>query len=450
MARLLLIDIKNIKYKRNMKNKTLNIFIGLVILGLSACNSNKASTIEKKEVQFAPLKERNTELAKLPDWETVKSNSAELFSNIKKDALDLKSKLLLAQLYMQEARITGEHPYYYPATLIILEEVVKQDPENFEAHAFKASVLLSLHHFKEALEVGTKAAEINMDNGFIYGVLCDANVELGNYEEAVKMSDKMQSLRPSLEAYSRVSYLREIYGDNSGAIEAMKLAYQAGLAGSEEASWAGNILSNLYENNGDLNNAAAMSETILAQRPGYAFSVNTLGQIEMDKGNYDKAIAKFDEAIKVIPEVAFYENKAMALKRKGETAKSRDIYEKCILMLREDVASGHFVDMELAKIYLELGDNTNAMKFARIEFDRRPENIDANHTIALVFHVMQDYAAAKKHIDKAMRMGTKDAKLLADASQIEKDLGNVKVAMELINKSKKINPYLPKPQLKKS
>jgi len=433
-----------------MKNKTLNIFIGLVILGLSACNSNKASTIEKKEVQFAPLKERNTELAKLPDWETVKSNSAELFSNIKKDALDLKSKLLLAQLYMQEARITGEHPYYYPATLIILEEVVKQDPENFEAHAFKASVLLSLHHFKEALEVGTKAAEINMDNGFIYGVLCDANVELGNYEEAVKMSDKMQSLRPSLEAYSRVSYLREIYGDNSGAIEAMKLAYQAGLAGSEEASWAGNILSNLYENNGDLNNAAAMSETILAQRPGYAFSVNTLGQIEMDKGNYDKAIAKFDEAIKVIPEVAFYENKAMALKRKGETAKSRDIYEKCILMLREDVASGHFVDMELAKIYLELGDNTNAMKFARIEFDRRPENIDANHTIALVFHVMQDYAAAKKHIDKAMRMGTKDAKLLADASQIEKDLGNVKVAMELINKSKKINPYLPKPQLKKS
>ena len=450
MARLLLIDIKNIKYKRNMKNKTLNIFIGLVILGLSACNSNKASTIEKKEVQFAPLKERNTELAKLPDWETVKSNSAELFSNIKKDALDLKSKLLLAQLYMQEARITGEHPYYYPATLIILEEVVKQDPENFEAHAFKASVLLSLHHFKEALEVGTKAAEINMDNGFIYGVLCDANVELGNYEEAVKMSDKMQSLRPSLEAYSRVSYLREIYGDNSGAIEAMKLAYQAGLAGSEEASWAGNILSNLYENNGDLNNAAAMSETILAQRPGYAFSVNTLGQIEMDKGNYDKAIAKFDEAIKVIPEVTFYENKAMALKRKGETAKSRDIYEKCILMLREDVASGHFVDMELAKIYLELGDNTNAMKFARIEFDRRPENIDANHTIALVFHVMQDYAAAKKHIDKAMRMGTKDAKLLADASQIEKDLGNVKVAMELINKSKKINPYLPKPQLKKS
>jgi len=433
-----------------MKNKTLNIIIGLVIIGLIACNSNKANTIKQKEVQFSPLKERNSELAKLPDWETVKSKATEFFNNIKNDSLDTKSKLLLAQLYMQEARITGEHPYYYPATLTILEDVIKHNPENFEAYAFKASVLLSLHHFKEALEVGTKAAGINRNNGFICGVLCDANVELGRYEEAVKMSDLMQSLRPGLESYSRASYLREIYGDNVGAIEAMKLAFQAGLAGSEEASWAGNTLSHLHKNTGDLKKAEEISQIIIEQRPGYAFSLSTLGQIEIDKGHYDKAIARFDEAIKVMPEVAFFENKAIALNRMGETAKSQDIYQKCIKMLTTDAESGHYVDMELAKIYLEIGDNFNAMKFAITEFERRPENIDVNHTMARVYFAMGDFVTAKKHIDIAMRMGTKNAELLAHAGQIEKELGNAKVAAELMNKSKKINPFLYNPQLKKS
>ncbi|MFM9945878.1 MAG: tetratricopeptide repeat protein [Bacteroidia bacterium] len=420
------------------------------MIGAIACTSNKANTIKQGKAQFAPLKERNTELAKLPDWELVKSKATEFFSNIKNDSLDLKSKLLLAQLYMQEARITGEHPYYYPATLTILDDVIKHDNENFEAHAFKASVLLSLHHFKEALEVGTKAASINGNNGFIYGVLCDANVELGNYEEAVKMSDRMQSLRPGLESYSRASYLREIYGDNTGAIEAMKMAFQAGLAGSEEASWAGNTLSHLYENTGDLKNAEEVSLIILQQRPSYAFATDALGRIEMAKGNYDKAIVKFDEAIKVMPEVSFYENKAEALKLKGDLAKANEIYKTCITMLSEDSESGHYVDMELAKIYLELGDIENAMKYAKTEYNRRPNNIDANHCMAWVYYTKGNFAEAKKYMDKAMRMGTKNAELLAQAGQIEMAAGNSKLAAELMAKSKKINPNMPNTPLKKS
>jgi tetratricopeptide (TPR) repeat protein len=223
------------------------LLIVLFLAGLTAC-SNQKKLETKSNATFLPLKERNKALAEAADWASIKSKATALFQNIKSDSMDLKSKLLLAQLYMQEARITGEHPYYYPATLTILDDVLRHEPSNFEALAFKSSVLLSLHHFKEALEVGYQAKSINSNNGFIYGVLCDANVELGNYAEAVKMSDQMQTLRPGLESYSRASYLREIYGDNAGAIAAMKLAFEAGLAGSEEASWAGNTLAQLYLN----------------------------------------------------------------------------------------------------------------------------------------------------------------------------------------------------------
>ena len=61
-----------------------------------------------------------------------------------------------------------------------------------------------------------------------------------------------------------------------------------------------------------------------------------------------------------------------------------------------------------------------------------------------------DYANAKKHMDKALRMGTQNAKLLAKASVIEKAAGNDKSAGIYMEKSKKINPYIQTIQQKKS
>ena len=51
------------------------------------------------------------------------------------------------------------------------------------------------------------------------------------------MADKMVSIRPDLRSYSRISYLREIHGDMPGAIEAMKMAIQAGYPGYEDRAW---------------------------------------------------------------------------------------------------------------------------------------------------------------------------------------------------------------------
>jgi tetratricopeptide (TPR) repeat protein len=416
------------------------LLIVLFLAGLTAC-SNQKKLETKSTATFLPLKERNKALAEAADWASIKSKATALFQNIKSDSMDLKSKLLLAQLYMQEARITGEHPYYYPATLTILDDVLRHEPSNFEALAFKSSVLLSLHHFKEALEVGYQAKSINSNNGFIYGVLCDANVELGNYAEAVKMSDQMQTLRPGLESYSRASYLREIYGDNAGAIAAMKLAFEAGLAGSEEASWAGNTLAQLYLNTGDLKNAELLSQMILEQRNSYAFSVNTLGEIQLAKGNYAKAIEFFDQAVKIMPEYSFYENKAKTYQAMGEVKKAESLYRETLTMLAEDAESGHYVDMDLAKVYLQLNDVENALKYARIEYNRRPLNKDANHTIAMVMHKKGDYAAAKTYMDVAMRLGTQNAELLTDAAQIEMSLGNKEQGVSMLSKAKKINTF---------
>ena len=144
---------------------------------------------------------------------------------------------------------------------------------------------------KKHLWLGKAALKLNKYNAQIYGILVDANVELGNYAEAIKMADKMVSIRPDLRSYSRISYLREIHGDNNGAIEAMTMAVTAGYPGFEQSEWTRLTLGNLYETNGDLDQAALQYQTILENRENYPFAIAALANIEIKKGNFEESRA---------------------------------------------------------------------------------------------------------------------------------------------------------------
>lgn len=169
---------------------------------------------------------------------------------------------------------------------------------------------MSQHQFSEARELAEKARQLNPNNAYVYGVLVDANVELGNYEEAVAMSDKMQQLKPLLESYSRASYLREIYGQYPSSIEAMKLAVVAGLPGSEPQCWSKNILGQLYETTGQLANAEQQYKEILAMRPSYAFALGGLARVHKARKEYDKALVMLEKASAIMPEFSFHEEMA--------------------------------------------------------------------------------------------------------------------------------------------
>ena len=78
------------------------------------------------------------------------------------------------------------------------------------------------------------------------GVVDVALVELGRYPEAVTAVQKMVDFRPDLASYARVSYVRELYGDLPGALDAMRRAVEAGGQASENNAYVivlyGNLL----------------------------------------------------------------------------------------------------------------------------------------------------------------------------------------------------------------
>ncbi len=384
---------------------------------ITSCNSSegklKAYISEQNPMDIPELLERKGELASASEWTKTKEKTAELKAKLATKPQDVKTRLQLATIFITEQRITGEHHYYYPAIEKILNGVLSIDPKNFEANVFKASLRMSQHQFADAKKIAEEAKAINPDNAYVYGILVDANVELGNYEEAVAMSDKMQALKPSLESYSRASYLREIYGDYDGAIAAMKLAVQAGLPGSEPQSWSLNVLGDLYYNIGKLDEAEKTFEANLQLRPSYAPSMAGLAKVEMKKKNYTRALALLDSANAIMPQSSFEEQKADVYAAMGDTKKAMDKYAEVQKMLITDANSNHHsVSLELARSFIKTNQWDSAKKYAVMEYTIRPKNIDVNNELAWIAYSQNDFAKAKEYLKTAMSTGSKNPELL--------------------------------------
>ena len=280
-----------------MKNK--NIYTACIVLFVMAVIAIVIRYDHKKvaeENKDYALLERKGALANSNEWRQAKRSSDSLLALIKDNPTDSKSQLRLAQLYIQEARVTGNYAYYDIAAMKYVKDVLDIDSLNFTALVFKSLIYMSQHHFADGLDVAHKAQQVNPYNVYVYGLLVDGNVEMGNYDTAVSYADKMVSVRPDLTSYSRVSYLREIFGDYDGAIKAMQMATEAGGAGDEHTEWTRYQLANLYQKTNDYKKANTLYDLSLTVRPNYAYAIAGLAQIAAAEKDYVKAVSLYQKA----------------------------------------------------------------------------------------------------------------------------------------------------------
>ena len=404
---------------------------------------------KKPAVRTPEFIERQGSLAAGKEWLNTKAAIEGLLAKLRTNPDDQKSRLLLAQAYMQEGRITGNHPYYDGAAMELLDQVLKANPEDFEALCCKSSLCLTQHHFAQGLGLAEQAVKLNPNSGFVYGLLTDANVEMGHYDEAVKMADKMNALRPDLPAYARVSYLREIYGDMPGAIQAMDMAVKAGYTGLEQTEWTRVALGHLYEVNGDTAKARQYYQIALYVRPGYAYALAGLGRMAAARKDYPKAIKFYQEARITVKDYAFADELTDLYRLNGQPDEAKKMAGESIDMLASAAKEadsneqmGHYADRELAYAYLKTDELDKALEHAKIEYARRPDNIDVNETMAWVLYKRGQYAEAQKYMQVARRTGSKNPVLLCRAGLILTKTGKTAEGQALIENSLKTAPYL--------
>jgi tetratricopeptide (TPR) repeat protein len=312
----------------------------------------------------------------------------------------------LAQIYIQESRVTANHHFYVPVASALIDETLRLDPDNFEGLVTGAGLEMTLHQFQKADEMVTHAIRENPYNATSYGVLCDANVELGNYQLAVTACDSMMAKRPDLRSYARASYLRQLMGNDDASIRAMLLAADAGVSGSEGRSWTLYQLGNLFFQSGKLDTAAFIFNGILEERPGYAYAKSGLAMVHLARAEYTDAIRELATALQALPEHVFLEQLADVYIAMGDTSNARTLETRVFAAFDQHEKDGWNVDREYAQFAADHGVRLDeAVTRAEREWKRRPNNADAIETYAWTLYKDGSPQEAETVIDRGLKSG---------------------------------------------
>ena len=438
-----------------MKKNTL--YLILIAIFISAAGfiifKAKGDNLKKKMVVYPFLNRKGITTA-TAEWKTNREAAEKLIKIIEANPKELNAMLRLSNLYILEARASGNYGYYDQAAMKYINEVLAQESTNFEALTLKALVYMSQHHFADGLAIAQSAERLHPHNAFIQGVIVDGQVEMGNYDSAVISADKMISIRPDLRSYARISYLREIHGDYPGAIEVMKLAVEAGLPGDESTEWARIQLAHLYEMVGDGEMAKITYETSLSMRPNYVHALAGLASLALAAHDYEKAIGYYQQADSLVSDFTYKEELIHVYQLAGQKEKADQMatvvtaeMEKNAIAVNADENIGHYADKELAYAYLKVGNYNKALEHALAEYNRRPKNIDVNETLAWVYYNMDESKKALPFITAALITNSMNPILMGKAGLIFKKSGDIIKADQYLHASLKNNANIPE-QLK--
>lgn len=364
----------------------------------------------------------------------------QLQQRIRRMPEDVQSAALLGQAYVQRVRETGD-PSYYTKAEAVLAAAQRRDPQHVETLIGLGTLALARHDFAGALALGEQARALNPDIPRIYGVIGDAQIELGRYDEAVQTIQHMVDLRPDLSSYSRVSYLRELHGDNAGAIEAMQAAVTAGGPNTENTQWTRVQLGNLAFNQGDLATAERHYQLALDRLPDYVPATAGLARVRAAQTRYDEAVALYTTATQRMPLPEYVIALGDVYTELGQTEQAQQQYQLVQAMDALLADNGVNTDLETALFFADHDlDLPASLTKARAAYAVRPSTHAAD-VLAWTLYKTGDYTEALRYSDEALRLGSRDSLKLFHAGMIAAAAGQDERARTHLRQALTINPH---------
>ena len=347
----------------------------------------------------------------------------------------------LAAAYMQKARETGDFGLNVKAESA-LKYSFKVAPDNYEAIKLQAVLLLTYHQFSEALAVVHHAQQLRPKDPEVYGAMTDAMVELGDYSGAIAAVQKMVELRPNASAYARLSYLRALHGDTSGAIAAMRVAVKTTNPWNREgAAWYRVQLGNELINAGSLQEGEGEVDRALHTFPNYHLALAAKAKARIATGDTKSAVEFYQRAQSRVP----LPDTAIALgdlyTHLGNLDLAKQQYDLVEFIERAGTAVSNTYSRELALFWAN--HNIKLDRALAIAQRERLTRSDIYTFDVLAWCLFKHGAmqSAKAAIDKALELNTRDARIYYHAGMIYHGLGLNMSAVKYLELALLINPY---------
>ncbi|HXG84616.1 MAG TPA: tetratricopeptide repeat protein [Pyrinomonadaceae bacterium] len=359
--------------------------------------------------------------------------------DIEKQPANPKGYNMLAAAFMQKSRETGDFSFNGRA-----EESLKHSfrvtPDNYEGLRLQAALLVTFHRFSDALQAAQRAQKIKPRDHTVYDVMVDALVELGDYKRAVDAAQTRVDLRPDTASYSRISYLRSLHGDTKGAIEAMKMAAEsASPANPESIAWCRVHLGDELMNDGKLKEAEHQYDFALHSFPDYHLALAAKARARYAAGDADNAILFYKRAIERVPLPEYIAPLGDLYAKLGRADEAKQQYDQ-VEFIEKMGAGSETYSRQLALFWAD-HDMRLDEALAVAERERAKRNdIYTSDVLAWCLYKKGRFAEAKTASDEALRLGTRDPRLLFHAGMIAFSNGDNQKGADYLKQALAINP----------
>ncbi|MEO6207736.1 MAG: tetratricopeptide repeat protein [Candidatus Limnocylindrales bacterium] len=349
-----------------------------------------------------------------------------LLDVVAQDPTDGLAQRDLGLALLQRVRETAD-PSLYPRAQAALEAARDLLPDDPLVLAGIGGLLLGRHEFAAALKTGQDTLKRFPEYPSARGVVVDALVELGRYEEAFKAAEAYAADSPDLASLARLSYAHELRGDLDAALAAMdQAAASPGLA-PENTAYVLALVGQLRRLTGDPEGAAAAYDQALSLVPDHAPSLAGLGRLAVGRGDLDEARQRFERAGAIVPLPEYVIALGETLEAMGDDAGAQDQYELAAVLITLFKANGVVVDVDLALFEADHGDAARALELATAGYAAAP-TIRAADATAWALHRLGRDQDASRWSAEALRLGSRDPLLRYHAGAIAAALGEVEDA----------------------
>lgn len=368
-----------------------------------------------------------------PDTPPLPPHLEQLARETPDDDADAQAKLASAVLHAAE-----HDPHLYPRALGFARRALALQPERTDAALLVLRVLQETRQFQEMYTLARELAAQHPQDASLAAAVGDAALALGRYEAADVAYQRLWKLDASAATATRLSHLRRMWGDARGAIQLLEPIVRTEDA-AEPLAMADALCefgeAHLAEGNSDT--ALRAFALALSRERRFARAHLGRGHIHLMRGENAQAISAYKAALVARPRPSTRARLADALTAAGWTVEGKAHYRWALQDSREHDPRFH------AQLLLDLGQELpRAEALAREEYERRQDvHTEGLLAYALVLNGKVDEAEAAA--TRALRLGTRDARLSYVAGLVASARGDTEAARGHLTTALQSYPPLP-------